>query len=173
MPKMRKTTRRKILGRDQLIVGLRGAMQTLTKVLDSNDPAVLRAAAGAAIGYLRRAGEGMDIYGLDRKRVRAALERVISLLETLMGDAAAIAITPEEKALRAHARPRLVTARPPVAAGPPPSKTPGRRAAAPKKRPAPPTKGAKPRPARAVTGGKKRRRRAVATRKRALAGSRR
>lgn len=107
-----KSTKRKRWGRSALVQFLRGTLLALVRARDTEDADVRKAAILEAHEEVRRAAEAMDIYGLDRKRLRAALDKEISHIELLMAEAASIAVTSDEKAIKARERQRARAAEP-------------------------------------------------------------
>lgn len=95
---MRTTTKRKVWGRNQTIAAIRTAIHELEKALATNTETRNEAIA-KVLKDLQFAAEGMDIYKVDRRRLRAAIEREKGHLETLLEQAKAVPVTMEEKAL--------------------------------------------------------------------------
>ncbi len=104
---MRYTTKHKLWGRNQLVVTLRSMVQDLDqaqKALDEHDITELRQRLSNATIRCKTAAEGMDIYKVERKRIRAALERERKNLAAIMELAKAIPVTQGEKAVAKVAR---------------------------------------------------------------------
>ncbi len=104
---MRYVIKHKLWGRNQLIVGIRGLISDLNEAetaLNTMQPgreyktSDLRAYLEAAIARCREVARGMDIYALERKRIKAGLDRERKNLAALLDLAKSIAITEEEKA---------------------------------------------------------------------------
>lgn len=100
---MRTTTKRKLWGRGQTVSALRCAIQELEKAL-ATDTEARNEAIGRALTDLKHAAEGLEIYKVDRRRLRTAIERERSHLVTLLEQATAIPITIQEKVLAKVAR---------------------------------------------------------------------
>jgi len=103
---MRYVTKHKLWGRSQLVVGIRGLITDLNEAetaLNTMQPGQeyktgdLRAHLEAAIAHCREVVKGMDIYGLERKRIKAGLDRERKNLAALLDLAKSIPITQEEK----------------------------------------------------------------------------
>lgn len=102
---MRQTTRRKTYGRSALAQALRSAVESLKVAIDDNErdpetPLVVH--TKEAIAAMGRALYAFDIYGLDRKRMRAALEKIIDQAQELLTQVIALPITQDEKVLAKH-----------------------------------------------------------------------
>ena len=97
MKGQRRSTNRKILGRAQLISSIRIALDALGKAASGQkEPAE---AAQLSIEALQRAAQWLDIYKVDRKRVKIAVNREIKHLTELLEVAKSLPITVEEKAI--------------------------------------------------------------------------
>jgi len=105
-PRMRKTTKRKVLGRDQLIASIRTATYQLNKSKEAVTIEEKAAFIRSAMETLKRAAEALEIYGVDRKRLTDAIDVLVTdmntRLESIMGKAKDIAITQDEKAIKKH-----------------------------------------------------------------------
>ncbi len=100
---MRYSTKHKLYGRSQLVTGLRSIISELDQAIKATDAPVPKAAdikahLQVAIARCHDAAQAMDIYKVERKRIRAALERERKNLAGIMDLAKAIPVTLEEKA---------------------------------------------------------------------------
>ncbi len=99
---MRYTTKRKLWGRSQLVVAIRASLSEVAGALKATeapvpDVASLNKHLEKALAELKAAAAGMDIYGVERKRIQVALQRESKALQTIMAMAKAIPVTQEEK----------------------------------------------------------------------------
>ncbi len=103
---MRYVTKHKLWGRSQLVVGIRGLITDLNEAetaLNTMQPGReyktgdLRAHLEAAIARCQEVAKGMDIYALERKRIKVGLDRERKNLAELLDLAKSIPITQEEK----------------------------------------------------------------------------
>jgi len=100
---MRYRTKHKLYGRAHLVVTLRTMLQELDEASKAANVPGLNAPAinthlQAAIRHCLEAARTMDIYKVERKRIRTALEREKKRLSAIFDMAKAIPITQEEKA---------------------------------------------------------------------------
>jgi hypothetical protein len=106
---MRNKTRRKLWGRARLVVELRSTIQEIEAAMKAAELPGIH--GREIIGHLRAAiancydaGQAMDIFKVDRKRIRAALEKERERLAKIMDMARVIPITVGEKAVAKTAR---------------------------------------------------------------------
>ena len=96
---MKKTTIRRTWGRSQLVQQLRGAIADVERARDAKARADRNSALTNALKSLKLAAEAMDIYGIDRKRIRFSLELERKHLEALLERAKGIPLTMDEKTM--------------------------------------------------------------------------
>ena len=99
---MRHSTKHKLYGRVQLVQAIRTMLQNLEEASKAADKPGLNAPAikahlQTAINHCLQAAGAMDIYKVERKRIRTALEREKKHMSAILEMAKAIPITQEEK----------------------------------------------------------------------------
>ncbi len=99
---MRKTTRRKVLGRGSTIQCLRSAQIHLQNAVDRVDKSGLPSDAidciKGALDSVQSAIQFYDIYGVRQKRIRTAMVRESDHIQKIIDQVNNLRITPEEKA---------------------------------------------------------------------------